>query len=107
MGRKQRVVRLNERALRGVVRSLLREASLKDVEVALFHRGKQAYELHVKCEDSGWHMKGTFSSPEEAEGMGRRYLQGGLSWSGSTGPDAAVGYCVKNLIGDVMAEGEI
>jgi hypothetical protein len=105
MGRKQRVVRLDEQALRGVVRRLLREAELGDVEVSLFHRGKQAYELHVECEGSGWHMKGTFGSPEEAERMGRRWLQGGLSWPGSIGPDAAVGYRVSNLAGDVVAEG--
>jgi hypothetical protein len=107
MGRKQRVVRLDEQALRGVVRKLLREAELEDVEVSLFHRGRQAYELYVECEGSGWHMKGTFGSPEEAERMGRRYLRGGLSWPGSIGPDAAVGYRVMNLIGDVVAEAEI
>lgn len=107
MGRKQRVVRLDEQALRGVVRSLLREVELEDVEVSLFHRGRQAYELYVECEGSGWHMKGVFSSPEEAERMGRRYLRGGLSWPGSTGSDAAIGYCVKNLIGDVIVEEEM
>jgi len=106
MSRKGRVVRLDERALRGVVRKLLREAELEDIGVSLFHRGKQAYELHVECEGSGWHMKGIFGSLEEADRMGRRYLRGGLSWPGSGGVDAAVGYCVKNLIGDVLVEVE-
>jgi len=105
MGRK--VVRLNESSLRRVVRGLLKEVELEDLQVSLFHRGKQAYELHVECEGSGWHVKGVFGSPEEAERMGRRYLRGGLSWPGSAGPDAAIGYRVMNLAGDLISEEEI
>jgi hypothetical protein len=97
-------LRLRTSDLMETVSRLLGEARLGDVEVSLFHRGKQAYELHVECEGSGWHAKGVFGSPEEAERMGRRYLKGGLSWPGSAGTDAAVAYRVLNLAGDLIAE---
>jgi hypothetical protein len=100
-------LRLRSNDLMETVVRLLREAELEDVNVSLFHRGKQAYELHVECEGSGWHMKGVFGSPEEAERMGKRYLKGGLSWPSSTGTDAAVGYKVLNLAGDLVSDKKI
>ncbi len=103
----KKVVRLNESSLRKMVRGLLKEVELEDLRVSFFHRGKQGYELHVECEESGWHLKGIFGSPEEAERMGRRYLKGGLSWPSSIGPDAAIKYKVMNLAGDLISEEEI